>query len=60
MKRGIRTFVNVNNHYEGSAPLTIQRFVRVLEGRDIWGRGLSCQAIWQPGQAKMRIGAFRL
>jgi uncharacterized protein YecE (DUF72 family) len=29
--RGIHTFVNVNNHYEGSAPLTIQRFLDVLE-----------------------------
>ena len=27
----VRTFVNVNNHYEGSAPLTIERFVDVLE-----------------------------
>ena len=29
-QRGIRTFVNVNNHYEGSAPLTIDRFLDVL------------------------------
>ena len=35
MKRGVRTFVNVNNHYEGSAPLTIEKLLRVLEGRDI-------------------------
>ncbi|UCG50969.1 MAG: DUF72 domain-containing protein [Candidatus Latescibacterota bacterium] len=30
-QRGIRTFVNVNNHYEGSAPVTIERFLQVLE-----------------------------
>ena len=29
-QRGMRTFVNVNNHYEGSAPLTIDRFLDVL------------------------------
>ena len=28
--KGITTFVNVNNHYEGSAPLTIQRLSRLL------------------------------
>jgi uncharacterized protein YecE (DUF72 family) len=28
---GMRTFVNVNNHYEGSAPLTIDRFLDVLQ-----------------------------
>ncbi|MBT7060691.1 MAG: DUF72 domain-containing protein [Lentisphaerae bacterium] len=27
----IRTFVNVNNHFEGSAPLTIERLVAELE-----------------------------
>lgn len=27
----IRTFVNINNHYEGSAPLTIERFITELE-----------------------------
>jgi uncharacterized protein YecE (DUF72 family) len=27
----IRTFVNVNNHFEGSAPLTIERFTDVLQ-----------------------------
>jgi uncharacterized protein YecE (DUF72 family) len=30
-ERGVRTFVNVNNHYEGSAPLTIRRFLDALE-----------------------------
>ncbi|MDH3214946.1 MAG: DUF72 domain-containing protein [Candidatus Krumholzibacteria bacterium] len=29
-KRGIRTFVNVNNHYEGSAPITVGRFLESL------------------------------
>jgi uncharacterized protein YecE (DUF72 family) len=28
--KGITTFVNVNNHYEGSAPLTIQRILKKL------------------------------
>ncbi len=27
---GIRTFLNVNNHFEGSAPLTIERFLEAL------------------------------
>jgi uncharacterized protein YecE (DUF72 family) len=27
----IVTYVNVNNHYEGSAPLTIERFLAALE-----------------------------
>jgi uncharacterized protein YecE (DUF72 family) len=29
-RRGMKTFVNVNNHYEGSAPLTVDRFLDVL------------------------------
>lgn len=29
-RRGARTFLNVNNHFEGSAPLTIQRFLEAL------------------------------
>jgi uncharacterized protein YecE (DUF72 family) len=29
-KRDIASFVNVNNHYEGCAPLTIQRLLRLL------------------------------
>jgi uncharacterized protein YecE (DUF72 family) len=28
--RGVRTFLNVNNHFEGSAPLTIERFLEAL------------------------------
>jgi uncharacterized protein YecE (DUF72 family) len=30
LKRKVRTFVNVNNHYEGSAPVTIERFLEIL------------------------------
>lgn len=30
VRNHVRTFVNINNHYEGSAPLTIQRFLEVL------------------------------
>jgi uncharacterized protein YecE (DUF72 family) len=29
-RKKVLTYVNVNNHYEGSAPLTIQRFLEVL------------------------------
>jgi uncharacterized protein YecE (DUF72 family) len=29
--RNIRTFVNVNNHFEGSAPLTIERLLAELD-----------------------------
>jgi hypothetical protein len=29
-QRGINTFVNVNNHYEGCVPLAIQRLFRQL------------------------------
>ena len=28
--REIMTFINVNNHYKGSAPLTIQRLLELL------------------------------
>lgn len=31
-RRGVRTFLNVNNHFEGSAPLTIERFLTALRG----------------------------
>lgn len=30
IKRGVTTFVNVNNHYEGCAPLTIQRLLGLM------------------------------
>ena len=30
IRERITTFVNVNNHYEGCAPLTIQRLLRLL------------------------------
>ena len=29
-REGVRTVVNVNNHYEGSAPLTVQRLLRLI------------------------------
>jgi len=32
--RNIRTYVNVNNHYEGSAPLTIERFLEALRNEE--------------------------
>jgi uncharacterized protein YecE (DUF72 family) len=30
VRKGIKTYVNVNNHYEGCAPLTIQRLLRLI------------------------------
>jgi uncharacterized protein YecE (DUF72 family) len=30
LKRGIMTFVNINNHFEGSAPVTAERFLDIL------------------------------
>jgi uncharacterized protein YecE (DUF72 family) len=33
-KRNILTFVNLNNHFEGSAPLTAQRFIDILRHND--------------------------
>jgi len=30
LERGADVYVNVNNHYEGSAPLTIDRISRLL------------------------------
>jgi hypothetical protein len=33
--RGVDVYVNVNNHYEGSAPLTIERIQRVLAGQPL-------------------------
>ena len=30
VETGVDTYVNVNNHYEGSAPLTIQRLLDIL------------------------------
>ena len=30
LESGVDTYVNVNNHYEGSGPLTIQRLLDVL------------------------------
>ncbi len=31
LESGVDTYVNVNNHYEGSAPLTIQRLLALLQ-----------------------------
>ncbi len=33
-RKKVLTYVNINNHYEGSAPLTIQRFLDTLR-RDV-------------------------
>jgi hypothetical protein len=33
--KGREGILNVNNHYEGSAPLTIERMVRLLEDRGV-------------------------
>jgi uncharacterized protein YecE (DUF72 family) len=34
VSRGVTTFVNVNNHFEGSAPLSIQRFLEELAAEE--------------------------
>jgi uncharacterized protein YecE (DUF72 family) len=33
-RRRVLTFLNVNNHFEGSGPLTIQRFLEALQIED--------------------------
>lgn len=33
-RRKVMTYLNVNNHFEGSAPLTIERFLKELEALD--------------------------
>jgi uncharacterized protein YecE (DUF72 family) len=33
-RRRVLTLLNINNHYEGSAPLTIQRFLEALKIED--------------------------
>ncbi len=30
LEQGVNVYLNVNNHYEGSAPLTIERIRRLL------------------------------
>lgn len=35
MAAGVDTYVNVNNHYEGSAPLTVQRLLAILGQRPL-------------------------
>jgi len=32
-RKKVLTYLNVNNHYEGSAPLTIQRFLEIVRGQ---------------------------
>ncbi len=36
-KKRILTYLNLNNHYEGSAPLTARRLLDVLEGKKVDG-----------------------
>ena len=31
IRKKIKTYINVNNHYEGSAPLSVDRLIRTLE-----------------------------
>ena len=33
--RGFTLYLNINNHYEGSAPLTIERFLKALAGKTV-------------------------
>lgn len=33
--RGVKSYLNVNNHFEGSAPLTIQRFLEALSSKEL-------------------------
>ena len=47
LEQGVGVYLNVNNHYEGSAPLTIDR-VRRLLGEEPLHRGYS-QASFLPG-----------
>jgi uncharacterized protein YecE (DUF72 family) len=35
LERGVNVYLNVNNHYEGSAPLTIARIRRLLDGETL-------------------------
>jgi uncharacterized protein YecE (DUF72 family) len=34
-KKGVLTYLNMSNHYEGSAPLSLRRFLDVLAGKTI-------------------------
>ena len=34
LENAITTYVNVNNHYEGSAPVTIERFLDALREKE--------------------------
>jgi uncharacterized protein YecE (DUF72 family) len=35
LERGVNVYLNINNHYEGSAPLTIERIRRVFRGETL-------------------------
>jgi uncharacterized protein YecE (DUF72 family) len=35
LEQGVNVYLNVNNHYEGSAPLTIARIRRLLDGETL-------------------------
>jgi uncharacterized protein YecE (DUF72 family) len=35
LERGVNVYLNINNHYEGSAPLTIERIERFLSGEPL-------------------------
>jgi uncharacterized protein YecE (DUF72 family) len=35
LERGVNVYLNINNHYEGSAPLTIERIERFLRGEPL-------------------------
>ena len=34
LEKEVITFLNVNNHFEGSAPITIERFLEVLQKKE--------------------------
>jgi len=35
LERGVNVYLNINNHYEGSAPLTIERIERFMRGEPL-------------------------
>jgi uncharacterized protein YecE (DUF72 family) len=41
LRRGVDIYLNVNNHYEGSAPLTIRKIQERLPGTDATGYGFN-------------------
>ena len=36
LERKVEIYVNMNNHYEGSAPLSIQRLKKLIDGESDW------------------------